>query len=284
MKHVILTVLSVLLFSSAFAQEVVQPKIMVVPFTKAGEDVRPLIEDNPDIASAITVVKDAFNQRKFTTVDFLGKLKAMSTRDGMGEEKQDVKSEIIANSGADIYVDVRLDRITTGMGNKVVLNLNGRDAVTGDDMGSKLGESRPFQTNDVVKLSQLAVESCVEEFLNDMQEKFTDVVENGRKISVVIQPAPENPFTFSDETSTGDTMVDVIEEWIENNAYKGNYHKAGSNDTYLEFDEIRVPLRDANGNDFKLRKFRAPLVKYLKAMGLNPKAKEKGQLITITLE
>lgn len=284
MKYFIISILTLLSFSVSFAQEVVQPKIMVVPFTKEGEDVRPLIENNPNIATALTVVKDAFNQRGFTTIDFIGKLKANSVRDGLGEEVDDVKTLIIANSGVDVYVDVRLDFVRTGMGNKIVLNLNGRDAVNGDDMGSKVGESRVFQTNDIVKLSQLAVDSCVEEFLNDMQEKYNEIVENGRKIALCIQPATGNPFTFNDETGSGETMADVIEEWVENHAYKGNCGNPSSQDRMLLFDAVRLPVYDENGKDYKIRKFRAPLNQFLKSLGLNPNITVNGHQITVILQ
>ena len=54
----------------------VQPKIMVIPFTKEGEDIRTILEDDINKRIAITKIKEAFDERGFTTVDFTAKLKA----------------------------------------------------------------------------------------------------------------------------------------------------------------------------------------------------------------
>lgn len=54
----------------------VQPKIIVIPFTKEKEDIRTVLETNVNRRIAITKVKEAFDNRGFTTVDFIGKLKA----------------------------------------------------------------------------------------------------------------------------------------------------------------------------------------------------------------
>lgn len=61
----------------------VQPKIMVVPFVKEGEDIRTVLESDADKRIILTKIKEAFDSRGFTTVDFLGKLKAASTQGAM---------------------------------------------------------------------------------------------------------------------------------------------------------------------------------------------------------
>ena len=53
----------------------IQPKIIVVPFSKQGEDVRALIESDVNKRIAITKIKEAFDSRGFSTEDFIGKFK-----------------------------------------------------------------------------------------------------------------------------------------------------------------------------------------------------------------
>jgi hypothetical protein len=55
---------------------VVQPKIMVIPYTKEGEDIRTLLENDENKRIALTKIKEGFDSRGFTTVDFTAKLKA----------------------------------------------------------------------------------------------------------------------------------------------------------------------------------------------------------------
>lgn len=82
--HYLATVacIAVLATASAGAQgnsnirvRTVQPKIIVIPFTKEGEDLRKVAENDPLFLRAQTMIKEAFDRRHFTTVDFFGALK-----------------------------------------------------------------------------------------------------------------------------------------------------------------------------------------------------------------
>ena len=61
------------LFSILFmeAQTIVQPKIMVIPFTKEGEDIRTILENDENKRIALTKIKEAFDERGISTIDFL---------------------------------------------------------------------------------------------------------------------------------------------------------------------------------------------------------------------
>ena len=110
-----ITFLFALMFASTFisAQEVstgsgdksvqtVQPKIMVIPYVKEGEDLRTILEDDVNKRIAITKIKEAFDNRGFTTVDFAARLKAANANAAFSmENKSDYKAQIIQSSGAD---------------------------------------------------------------------------------------------------------------------------------------------------------------------------------------
>ncbi len=285
--NIIKSIISLVMLVTGFvgsAQQVVQPKIMVVPKTTQNEDVREVLEADPAKRIALTVIKDAFDSRGFTTVDFLAKLKNASVKSGLQQDAQtDLKTEIIDGSGADIYVDAEVIFDRQPEGNKVNLILTAYDIATGNSLSNKVGESRRFYSDDVSKLAQKAVESCAEEFLNTLQDKFTDIVENGRTIQIDIRVGAGSSVLLSNETVDGDPLSDTIEEWIEEHAYKANYHLQGTSDKQMVFDEVRIPVRDENGNDFKMRKIRNPLMKTLKELGLNASVTTTGNLLTITI-
>ena len=126
-------------------QVTVQPKIMVVPFVKDGEDIRTVLEEDADKRIVLTNVKEAFDSRGFTTIDFLGKLKAGSVQSGMSEEQQsDLKSMIIAASGADIYVDTEMIINRSASGNSVKVIITAYDISTGGSLSNKVGDSGKF--------------------------------------------------------------------------------------------------------------------------------------------
>lgn len=67
--------LAVFLSSMAWAQTAtVQPKIMVIPYTKQGEDISQVIENDVNKRIVLAKIREAFDSRGFTTVDFAANL------------------------------------------------------------------------------------------------------------------------------------------------------------------------------------------------------------------
>jgi len=266
----------------------VQPKIMVIPFTKEGEDLRTILENDANKRIAITKIKEAFDSRGFTTVDFVAKLKAAKDNNVFTSENQsDIKSQIIQMSGADIYVqaDVIVDRFPESE-NSVKLILTGYEASTGNSISNKVGESGRWRTEDINKLALKAVESCAEDFLNVMQTKFTDIVNNGKSVIIEISFAVNSKFKMGSEMGSDNLpLSDLIEMWMQNNAYKNNYHIQGTTDLKMIFDDVRIPLKDkANGNNYNPNKFALELFKFFKGLGLQPAKDVKNSTIYITIK
>ena len=117
MNKYLITIFSVLLFGSRSIAltntpvvTTVQPKIMVIPYTKEGEDIRTVLEADVNKRIALTKIKEAFDSRGFTTVDFTAKLKAAGDNAIFAADNQtDLKSQIIWMSGADVYVEAETD-------------------------------------------------------------------------------------------------------------------------------------------------------------------------------
>ncbi len=117
----------------------VQPKIMVIPYTKEGEDIRTILESDVSRRIAITKIKEAFDGKGFTTVDFVAKLKAAKDNNVLTSENQtDIKSQIIQMSGADVYVQAEVNVLKTESGNSVTLVLTGYEASTGNSLSNKV--------------------------------------------------------------------------------------------------------------------------------------------------
>lgn len=265
----------------------VQPKIMAIPFTKEGEDLRTILEQNVNARIAITKVKEAFDNRGFTTVDFIAKLKAAKDNNAFASDNQtDIKAQIIQMSGADIYVQTEVNTLNSSTGNAVTIILTAYEASTGNSLSNKVGESGKFYTDDYSKLTSKAVESCVDAFLATMQNKFTDIVNNGKSVIIDFSFDPASKYTMSSELpGSGLPLSDQLEEWMQKNAYKNNYHIQGTTDLKMIFDDVRIPLKDqSTGNNYNANRFALELYKYLKSINLEPKKDVKGNTIYITLK
>jgi hypothetical protein len=267
--------------------QTVQPKIMVIPFTKEGEDIRTILEADVNKRIAITKIKEAFDSRGFTTVDFTAKLKAAKDNNVFTSDNQtDIKTQIIQMSGADIYVQAEVNVQKGQSGTSVTLILSAYEASTGNSLSNKVGESGKFFTEDIGKLASKAVEHVAEDFLNVMQTKFTEIVNNGKSVIIDISFDPGSQYTMASEIGTsGLPLSDQLEEWMGKNSFKNNYHIQGTTDLKMIFDDVRIPLKDqATGNNYNPNKFALEIFKFLKSITLDVKKDVKGSTIFITIK
>jgi hypothetical protein len=265
----------------------VQPKIMVIPYTREGEDLRTVLEENANRRIAITKIKEGFDNRGFTTVDFVAKLKAAKDNNLFTSDNQtDIKTQIIEMSGADIYVQAEVIEGHSQSGNFVNLNLTSYEASTGNSLSNKIGESGKFYTGDFGKLASKAVESCIDDFLNVMQSKFTDIVDNGKSIQIDISITPESAYKMSSEIGDdGLPLSDNIELWMEENAFKNNYHIQGTTDVKMIFDDVRIPLKDqSTGNNYNPNKFGLEMFKFFRKLGITIGRDIKGNTIYVSIK
>jgi hypothetical protein len=265
---------------------IVQPTIMVVPFSKEGEDIRNIIENDVNKRIVLTKIKEAFDKRGFSTIDFLAKSKAISEMQGMNINTQtDIRSMIIENSGADIYVDAEIAVNLAEDGNSVKVILTAYDTSTGQSLSNNVAESGKFYTNDIGKLASVAVERNMDQFLNLMQDKFNGIIQNGRSITVDITFDNASTKNMSSEVGTqGQMFADEIELWISKSAYKNNYHIQGTTDKRMIFDDVHIPLKDPNtGLNFNINKFRMKFVSFLKSLNVQTSFTTQGNNLYITI-
>lgn len=283
--RLILSGVMVLLTMSIKAAVTVHPKIMVIPYVKETEDIRTILEEDVNKRIVLTKVKEAFDSRGFTTVDFTGKLKSLSTQGALASEhQQDLKSAIITNSGADIYVEAEIVVGLTSSGNSVKVIVNGYDASTGSSLANKVGDSGKFYTDDISRLGAKAIESCAEDFLNVMQLKFNDVVENGRSINVTIGFDGTSAVNMTSEIGDeGLTLADAIELWLGDHAFKGNYHLQGTTSNKMIIDDVRIPLKTDSGANYNINRFGLEFLKFARGNGLKINRDISGNSLIITI-
>lgn len=265
----------------------VQPKIMVIPYTKEGQDIRTILEGDLNKRIAITKIKEGFDTRGFTTVDFVAKLKAAKDNNIFTSENQtDIKAQIIQMSGADIYVQAEVNVMNGNNGNSVMLVLSAFEASTGNSLSNKIGESGKFYTDDYAKLSSKAVEHCIVDFLDVMQTKFSDIVNNGKTVIIDIGLDANSTYKMGSEIGTDKLpLSDQIEMWMEKNAFKNNYHIQGTTALKMIFDDVRIPLKDkVSNNNYNPNKFALEFFKFLKGFGLEITKEIKSNTIYITIK
>lgn len=267
-------------------QKNIQATIMVIPFAAKGVQLRDAYERSELVRIAVTKVKEGFDSRNVNTIDLRGKLKQSATTSALEtEQTANDKDDIIRNSGADIYVEVEANKNASTSGNSVTIIMTAFDAFSGESFANKVATSKKFITEDYSKLAEKAVETEIDNFLNTINTKFDDIVNNGR--TIVLNLGIEDGSKFNFETEVGkdrDLLSDAIENWVEANAFKKYYHIQGITNTKMIFDQVKVPLKDENGNNFKLTRFARDFKKYLENVNLTTSTTYNGNNLVITIK
>lgn len=291
-----LKIIAILLILSSsvqsYAQTIVQPKIMVIPYTKDGEDIRTILENDANKRIALSKIKEAFDERGVSTIDFVAKAKATAIANVMNMENQeDIKASIINNSGADIYVEAEIVCQQDHVSNqdkpetRVKINLTAYDVATGASLSNKVGECGPFYTDDVAKLSMKAVSSVADDFLRVMNMKFSDIAEQGRSIMMTITFDENSTYDMEFEVGTNGLMLqDEIELWVDESCYNNNYHLQGASRLNMIFDDIKLPLVDENGSPYTVSKYSMQLLKFFRELGISISRTVKGNTLYITIK
>lgn len=288
MKIVMTLFLSCFFLSVVYGQgTVIQPKIMVIPYTTEEEDIRTILETDVNKRIAVTKIKEAFDSRGFTTVDFIAKLKAVESAQVFNSgNRSDIKAQIIEMSGADIYVEAEINYTPSSSGNDVKLIITAYECSTGNSLANKIGESGKFYTSDVAKLATKAINACADEFLSILQSKFTDMIENGKSIVLQIGFDESSIYTMESEVgSQGLLLSDEIELWIEEHAFNNNYHLQGLTSTMMIFDDVRLPLIDSKTQkNYTLNRFGIEMFKFFNSLGIKVSRSVKSNTLYITIK
>ena len=289
-KSIIQTVLFLLCMLPTIAQNVVQPKIMVIPYTKEGEDIRTVLEADENKRIVLTKIKEAFDERGVTTIDFIAKLKAKESGNVFNlNNKQDAKSLIIDMSGADIYVEAEIICLQGYVSGKeegrVKVVVTAYETATGASLANKVGESGTFYTSDIGKLGMKAISSCADDFLRVMQTKFSDIADNGRSLMLQIGFEENSQYTMESEVGNqGFQLQDEIELWVEEHSHNGNYHLQGVSPMKMVFDDIKLPLTDETGKNYSTSKFGMEILRFFRSLNLQVSRSNRGNTLYITIK
>lgn len=262
-------------------------RLMVVPFNRADEDIRTVLDDNRYIRSAVSIVKQSFDQRGWSTIDFVASLKAAEANAAFSMDRQSsFKSDLISGSGADIYVQVDTEVSENAQGRvNVNLILTAFESHTGASFSNFNGSSGYYENVDSDKLIEMAYHKIREEFLNMLMDKTDEIREIGRALIIQFNLDEEAEMDFDTELDDGYFLNEAIEEWIYTNAFRGRANLSGLVENRMIFDEVRIPLYDQETNrPYNPNRFANEIVRFLRSKNVSATRNIKGQNLFITIK
>ncbi|WP_394747147.1 DUF6175 family protein [Spongiimicrobium salis] len=245
-------------FGQSEEVERVQPSIIVLPRTKQGEDLRTIMDTKPEIRIGISRVKQGFDDRGYTTLDFETLLKSMIVdKAATSDSQSEFKNRLFRNIAADIIVEIDLTPYFTKGGNSVDIVLEANLTDNGQSMGSYICKSNQFYTPKISDLTDRALKKevrdlklpCFEVFLERMRPKWQAIRDNGKQVKIDFSFHEDSSWTMNKDVPVkNDKLKYVIEDWLEDTAYKNQVVVPIVTDTKLFVERYHYPIQDEKTN------------------------------------
>ena len=261
MKRVIFVMAALLLPAMLMAQAK-RPTLMVIPADswcaangymtteddKQVPDYEKAWQENQDLFSVVAKIGELMTDRGFPLKDMSQSLK------NIGQVRTDILME----------VGWKVNK--TGPKQSVTYTLRGVAAYTLKQTASGSGTGKPSFSAELPVLIEEAVLERMDNFADQLQAHFNDLLENGREVSVSVRA--ENGIEFGNEYD-GEELTDIIDEWMALNTVGHRYNLSNATETMLDFEQVRIALYADNGMALDTRRFVNDLRKKLSAAPYN---------------
>lgn len=231
-------------------------------------------QEDTEIGQVISKIGSLMIDRGFPLKDVEQELKAIEARsaeDNMtsstasGSSISESPLDKLKNKAkADIVIQIWWKVNRTDQGKSVSFVLEAFDAYTSKRIAASTGNGSPNATDIVPVLLQNAIVANIDPFVAQLQAHFDDMFNNGREILLTVKKW--NSWDKNLETEIdGEELTEHINAWLQKNTVKGRFNMSDATENIARFDQVRIPLYDANGNAIDARQFAKGLQKYLKA-------------------
>ena len=168
---------------------------------------------------------------------------------------------------SDIIIQLWWEVNTATGGNVIRYTLDAFDAYTGKRIASSTGNSKASD-KFIPDLLLKAVKENFSLFNSQIYTYFNDMKKNGREVIVKIKTW-KNWDKNLEEEYDGKELNEYITGWMKKNTLRGNFNTTDNSETYILFEQTRIPLVNESGEAMDARDFTRGLQKYLKAAPFN---------------
>ena len=279
-----------------------KPTLMVVPsdlycnqhgytqtFNNQGQtevvpDYKRALQNDPQLLTGITVIGQMMADRGFPLKLMEQELKSLN-------EESAEDALLTSKSGADI-AESPVDRLKKKSKSDIILqvtwlvnragpkysltfNLQGIDAYTNKQIAACQGTGDPTFSAELPVLIEESIANHLETFTTQLQNHFDDMFENGREITLRVKKWDDSEWDLESEFD-GTELSDIIEDWISANTVKGRFNTTDATESFMYFEQVRIPLFDENQRAMDARRWTRGLINKLKTLGVPAKLMMKG--------
>lgn len=293
--NILLLFLTVLFSSQSFGQAK-KPTLMILPsdnwceqryfmteFDNQGTkqkvpNYKQAFQEDTELGQVISKVGSMMIDRGFPLKDAEQELKAIEAR--TAEDNMTTSStsgstlvespldKLKTKAKADILIQIWWKVSKTDNGNVVSFVLEAFDSYTSKRIASSSGNSAPNNKEIVAVILEQSILANIEQFNNQLQSHFNDLLTNGREIILTVKKWNNWELTLEEEID-GEEIIDYIQAWVQKNTVSGRFNLSDASENIMRFEQVRIPVYDANNMALDARSFTKGLQKYLKAAPFN---------------
>ena len=293
MKKLIL-LLTAMVLSLSISAQVKKPTIMVTPsyiwcykngyiqrYNNMGtmediSDYRTAIRTSNELTNVISKINILMTDKGFPLRDLSTTISSIERNQAMMRAMQsNTSGATIAESPVDILkrqanADILIELDWTVNANRsITYNMRGLDAYTDKQIAGAQGTGSPSQAANLPAMLEEAVLIHIDNFTDQLQAHFDDLLENGREVVVDIMVF-DNPEGLNLETEfDGYELSEIIDNWMAENTVSHRFSKSDASDNFIFFEQVRIPMFRPNGMPMDTEYFVRELSRHLRAAPYN---------------
>jgi len=173
---------------------------------------------------------------------------------------------------ADIIIQIwwKVNKVSSGK--SISFTLEAFDAYTSKRIASSTGTDIPTNESLVPVMLEKAVSDRMKEFTGQLNKFYKDISKNGREIILSVKRWENADFNLEKEIN-GEEIITHINNWMKQNTVNSQFNLSDATENFMLFEQVRIPMKDKNGNAMDAREFGRQLQKYLKNSPFNIDAK-----------
>lgn len=166
----------------------------------------------------------------------------------------------------DILIKVGWNVNKVGFNYTCSYRLEALDSYSGKSIAAVTAETPTLKTTiPVAAAIKNAATQYMSEFVSRLQEHFDDLQENGREITVACRIGNNGSGINFNSEFDGKELSTIISDWMNDNTVNHVYSTRSSSRNRINFEQVRIPFRDANGRTMQAKEFVDQLKRHLRS-------------------
>lgn len=291
MRKSIFTIIAVLMCMAVYGQAK-KPTIMVVPsdvwcvqndfsstydnqgVSETIPDYVKALQNDANLLLAIGKINSMMADRGFPLKDLQSVTKSVNQKnaeDNMIQSKTSGASleenpidRLRRVAKADIIMQLTYTINTMGPKYSVTYNLQGIDAYTNKQIAGVQGTGKQTFTAELPVMLEEAVMNNMDNFCDQLMVYFEDIQENGREVAVDIRVFDNGSGLDLETEFGGMELTEIIDDWMSDNTVSHVFNKSDASETFIQYEQVRIPLYKVNGQQMDTESFVRELRKFLR--------------------